>query len=285
MIPPESVPEDRHREKEGKNPPPAEPAKEREKERGRSRVDEVSREKTRTLRKTPEGGKGRKAMLLKIKDLKKSYRSASEEVSVLDGLNLEVEAGDSLVISGVSGSGKSTLLNLISGLEQVTEGSVLSCGVPVSDLKEKQLNRYRNRKLGFVFQFHFLLKEFSLLENVMLPALISGCARKEAREKAGHWVEAVGLSERAHFFPLKLSGGERQRGALARALMNDPELILADEPTGNLDEANSRKVEDLLFSLVEDSRKTLIAVSHDRELIRRGKRHAVLKNGRLEESS
>jgi lipoprotein-releasing system ATP-binding protein len=201
--------------------------------------------------------------ILDIRELQKIYNTGSEELKILDNLSLTINKGSSTVITGESGSGKSTLLNLIGGLDSINQGELYSCGFPIHTLNEKQLTDYRRKSIGLVFQSHYLLKDFTAVENVSIPARIAGMDKKTAGERAGELIEKVGLADRKEHFPSQMSGGERQRIALARSLVNDPELILADEPTGNLDEKNSRIVEDILFSLVEDYNKSLLLVTHN----------------------
>lgn len=220
--------------------------------------------------------------LIELKNVSKQYHNGQEELTVLKQIHLEVEEGESLVVTGESGSGKSTLLNLIGGLDFPTEGSIISCGSEVSSLSEKEITRYRNQDLGFVFQFHYLLKDFTALENICMPALMAGENRVQVMDRAAELLKKVGLEQRDSHFPGQLSGGERQRVVLARALMNDPALILADEPTGNLDERNSRVVEDILFQLTGELGKTLILVTHDTALAERGGRRLHLTQGSVE---
>jgi lipoprotein-releasing system ATP-binding protein len=217
--------------------------------------------------------------LLRIEALVKSYRTGSETVEVLRKVSFSVEEATTVVISGESGSGKTTLLSLIGGLDSPTAGRIFVGGKDISNLAEDKLVEYRSLTVGFVFQFHFLLKDFTALENVMMPSYIVGGSTEAAREKALGLLESVGLRKRSSHFPLELSGGERQRVAVARALMNVPSIILADEPTGNLDEKNSEVVEDLLFQLVEKHGKTLILVTHDRSIARRADQHFELVHG------
>lgn len=205
-----------------------------------------------------------------IKDLEKKYITDSEELTVLKNLNLEVEEASKVVIVGESGSGKSTLLNIIGGIDKVSAGSVLAGKWDVTNLSEAKMAEYRSFFLGFIFQFHYLLKDFTALENVYMPALIAGVPKKQAIEKAEQLLSDVGVLERKTHLPSQLSGGERQRVAVARALINDPKLILADEPTGNLDPANAEKIGELLFSMVEKYNKTLILVTHDEKIARKG---------------
>jgi lipoprotein-releasing system ATP-binding protein len=220
--------------------------------------------------------------LIDIRGLKKSYDSESEHLVILENLDFKMESGDIIALTGESGSGKSTLLNLISGLDEITEGEVYTCGYPVHTLKEDELAAFRRQDLGLVFQFHFLLKELTALENVYLAAWMAGMSRQESIDLARQWIMKVGLEDRIGHYPGQLSGGERQRISLARALMGRPKLILADEPTGNLDQENSLIVEDLLFSLVEESGCSLLLVTHDKRLAARSPKHFQVVNKRLE---
>jgi lipoprotein-releasing system ATP-binding protein len=220
-------------------------------------------------------------VILEADGLKKTFRSGLEDLVVLDGVTLEVSEGSTVVISGESGSGKSTLLNLLGGLDAPSAGRIRFRDLEVTGRSEAELMEYRARSLGFIFQLHFLLKDFTALENVLLPGLIVGQPPGQARERAERLLAQVGLARRRQHYPAELSGGERQRVAVARALMNDPELILADEPTGNLDERSSSQVRELLFSLKAEYRKTLILVTHASELAAAGDRHYVLEHGRL----
>lgn len=221
--------------------------------------------------------------ILNITELSKIYSTGAEDLTILDNLSLEVAEGSSTVITGESGSGKSTLLNLIGGLDNINGGELYSCGYPIHDLTEKQLTEYRRKSIGLVFQSHYLLKDFTALENVSIPGRIAGLDKKTATARAEELIEKVGLSDRMEHFPSRMSGGERQRIALARSLINDPQLILADEPTGNLDERNSRIVEDILFSLVEEYGKSLLLVTHNLILAERVDRAYHLTGGVLEE--
>ncbi len=219
--------------------------------------------------------------MLEVIELSKVFRSGEEELTVFSGVSLTVPAGATVVISGESGSGKSTLLNLIGGLDSPTHGRILFRGREITGREERELTDYRGRALGFIFQFHYLLRDFNALENVLMPALIVGRGRREARARARVLLEQVGLGGRLHHYPVELSGGERQRVAVARALMNDPQLILADEPTGNLDERNSAQVQRLLFSLVREYGKSMLLVTHASELAERGDARYVLEHGGL----
>ena len=224
--------------------------------------------------------------ILTIKNLEKVYETDSEKLTVLKDLNLNVEEGSKIAIVGESGSGKSTLLNIIAGIDSVTNGTVVAgtekSGLwEVNSLTEAKMSEYRSHFIGLIFQFHYLLKDFTALENVYMPALIAGLSKKEAMERAAALLEDVGVSERMNHLPSQLSGGERQRVAAARALINDPTLILADEPTGNLDPANAQKIGELLFSMADKYKKTLILVTHDMNLASNGDKQLRIVEGRL----
>ena len=219
--------------------------------------------------------------LVAIASLAKVYETPAERLSVLRDVNLAVAEATIVAITGESGCGKSTLLNLVGGLDYPTSGRVVVSGIEVSALPEIELSRYRNTGVGFIFQFHFLLRDFTALENVMMPALVGRRPARELRERARRLLSDVRLDQRADAYPLELSGGERQRVAVARALVNDPPLILADEPTGNLDEKNARIVEELLFELVRKYSRTMMLVTHDTGLAGRADRSLVLGGGVL----
>ena len=208
------------------------------------------------------------AVAVRAVQLWKHYPSSGDRLTVLRGLDLEIAPGDTVAITGESGSGKSTLLNIIAGLDRFGPGTVQVGTADLGALDEAELARYR-RSLGLIFQFHHLLSDFSARENLLIPGLIRGLARRVARRRAEESLESVGLRDRADHFPAELSGGERQRVAVARALAADPVLVLADEPTGNLDERNSRIVADLLFDLVRRRHTTLVLVTHDPALAAR----------------
>ena len=201
--------------------------------------------------------------ILVLNNVSKTFQSEADSIRILDNLQLTVDQPTKISVIGESGSGKSTFLNIIGGLETADSGEINAGGYELHRLDESGLTEYRRFYLGFIFQFHYLLKDFTALENVMLPALIAGGRRKAVKEKALSLLHDVKLENRLSHFPAQLSGGERQRAAVARALINDPSLILADEPTGNLDPANAHSVQDLLFSIADKHRKTLIIVTHD----------------------
>jgi lipoprotein-releasing system ATP-binding protein len=216
--------------------------------------------------------------IVKLTDVVKSYKNGPSVLTVLDGISLTVESGSITVIAGRSGSGKSTLLNLIGGLDRATSGTITAADHQLESMTEAELTDFRSRLLGFVFQFHYLLKDFTAAENVMLPAFMSGEKRPIALSRARDLLAEVDLADRVDHYPGQLSGGERQRVALARALINRPALVLADEPTGNLDADNSRIVEEMLVALVRNHGTTLIVVTHDPALARIGERTLELQN-------
>lgn len=220
-------------------------------------------------------------IILKISDLEKKYTTDSETLVVFNDLNFDVARGSKNTIVGESGCGKSTLLNIIAGIDKFSSGKVIAGKWNIGILNEKQLSEYRSKFLGIIFQFHYLLKDFSALENVYMPALIAGVSKKEAVKKAEQLLEDVGVYDRKKHLPSQLSGGERQRVAVARALINNPKLILADEPTGNLDPANAEKIGNLLFSMTEKYQKTLILVTHDLNLAKKGDRQLKISEGKL----
>ena len=219
--------------------------------------------------------------ILEVSNLDKLYQSEGESLQVLQDVNFTLKCGESLIITGESGCGKSTLLNIIGGLDSATSGKILSCGLDITSMTEDKLTAYRKKSIGFIFQFHYLLKDFSALENLMLPLLINGEKKRIAKEHALKLINDVGLNNRMNHFPSQLSGGERQRVAIARALANSPDIILADEPTGNLDEMNSGLIQNLLFKLVEDYNKSLILVTHDSTIKDKGNFHYTIKSGRF----
>ncbi len=203
-------------------------------------------------------------------------------IPVLRGLDLAVQAGETIAIVGPSGTGKSTLLQLLGGLDRPTAGTIYLRGRRVDDLNDDELATLRNRFVGFVFQFHHLLRDFSALENVMIPQLVAGASRGDAEVWAREVLEQVGLGNRLGHPPTKLSGGERQRVAVARALANEPHLLLADEPSGNLDTETSERLHDLMFELMERHRSALVVVTHSHSLAARAGRVLRLSAGVLE---
>jgi len=232
----------------------------------------------------PTTGFENSGTIISVKDLVKDYESGTETLHILRGINFSVQRGSSVAISGQSGSGKSTFLNIIGGLDRFDSGTVEVAGNDISKLNESGLSAYRQRRIGFVFQFHYLLKDFTALENVMLPLYMMGSRKKDAIEKAKILLSDMKLENRWGHFPSQLSGGERQRVAAARAMVNDPDIILADEPTGNLDPDNSALVAELLYTGAEKWNKTLIVVTHNEAVASRASVCYVLENGLLEET-
>ena len=207
--------------------------------------------------------------ILEARNIHKSYEKESNRVEVLRGVDLSLRPGDQVAVVGASGAGKSTLLHILGGLDRPTQGSVYFEGEELFKKGENSLADFRNRCLGFVFQFHHLLPLFSALENVMMPSLIAGEGRAEVREKAERALNEVGLGPRIHHRPRELSGGEQQRVALARAWVREPKIVLADEPTGNLDTESSRRVFDQLIELNRNRKTTLVVVTHNEALAER----------------
>jgi lipoprotein-releasing system ATP-binding protein len=220
-------------------------------------------------------------MMIKVDNLSKTFIKDGNQIEVLKELNLNITKGQSLAILGVSGAGKSTLIHILGTLDHPTSGTVLFNEVNVFAWNEKKLAEFRNRKIGFVFQFHNLLPEFSSLENVMMPALIQGLPYRQARERAEIILDEVGLSHRLTHKPGELSGGEQQRVAVARALVMEPEIILADEPTGNLDTETGKKIEDILVDFNQKKNITLIVVTHNKSLADRMSQSIGLRDGKI----
>ena len=220
--------------------------------------------------------------VLEASDVAKSYRGGDGGIiHVLDGVNLTVARGEMVAIVGASGAGKSTLLHLLGALDAPSRGSISIDGRPIAALDDDALAELRNRKVGFVFQFHHLLREFSALENVMMPLRIAAVDEGDARRRAGEQLERVGLGGRVHHRPSELSGGEQQRTAVARALVVEPAVLLADEPSGNLDHTNSERLHDLFAQLARDLELGMVVVTHNRSLAGRADRTLVLEDGKL----
>jgi len=219
--------------------------------------------------------------MIEIKNLVKTFTKDAYRIDVLKGLDLTIARGESLGILGVSGAGKSTLIHILGTLDHPTSGTVLFEGVNVFAWNEKKLAAFRNRKIGFVFQFYNLLPEFNARENVMMPALIHGLTQRQAAAKAEMILNEVGLGDRITHKPGELSGGEQQRVAVARALVMEPEMVLADEPTGNLDRSTGMKIEDILVTLNRTKQITLVVVTHNKSLADRMSRCIDLRDGRI----
>jgi lipoprotein-releasing system ATP-binding protein len=225
------------------------------------------------------------ATVLEAHDLAKSYRGGDGGVlTILNGVDLSVARGEMVAVVGESGAGKSTLLHVLGALDRPSRGFVVIAGEPVTGLSDEELAAIRNRKVGFVFQFHHLLREFSALENVMMPLLIGRVPTRQARGRAEELLARVGLSGRMEHRPNELSGGEQQRTAVARALAADPAVLLADEPTGNLDHMNSERLHDLFAELARDLEIGMVVVTHNRSLAARADRALLLEDGKLAET-
>lgn len=220
--------------------------------------------------------------LLEVTDLCKSYSSGAARVDVLDGISLMVDRGETIALLGASGAGKSTLMHILGALDRPTSGTVRYAGEDIFKKSEAQLALFRNRSIGFVFQFHHLLPEFTALENVMMPALINGMNRKDATEAATSLLDEVGLKHRYTHKPGELSGGEQQRVAVARALVMGPQLLLADEPTGNLDMKTSESVHQLFSELHKSRGLTVLVVTHNERLASGMSRQIRLQDGKIQ---
>jgi lipoprotein-releasing system ATP-binding protein len=219
--------------------------------------------------------------MIDVIDVKRSFQREEGEVSVLRGVNLRVEKGESVSIMGRSGAGKSTLLQIMGTLDRPDSGTVLVDELDVFTLSDSKLAKFRGREIGFVFQFHHLLPEFSSVENAAMPARISGAGKREAEEKAAYYLDRVGLADRLTHRPSELSGGEQQRVALARALVMEPRLLLADEPTGNLDDKIGEQIFELLRELNEELQISIVVVTHNPRLASVMKRRLVMEGGKL----
>lgn len=216
--------------------------------------------------------------MIKLRNITKSFGS----LQVLKGIDMDIEQGEIVSIVGPSGAGKTTLLQIMGTLDKADTGSVEIDGVDVSKLSQSKLSRFRNQKIGFVFQFHQLLPEFTALENVMIPALIGGKSRKEARKRAEELLEIVGMTAREAHKPSELSGGEKQRVAVARALVNEPAVVMADEPSGSLDSQNKQELHQLFFDLRERLGQTFVIVTHDEALAQLTDRTIHMRDGVIE---
>lgn len=216
---------------------------------------------------------------LVAKNIHKSFKQGSSHIEILKGINLEIRQGEALSIVGSSGAGKSTLMHILGTLDQPTSGELYFNGLNLFNLNDEELAKHRNQNMGFVFQFHHLLKEFTALENVMIPLRVGGMPVKQAQQEALAMIEHLGLSHRFHHYPTELSGGELQRVAICRALVKKPQILFADEPTGNLDAKNSQSVQDLFFELKEKLGLTLVVVTHDISFAKKFSRTLTISDG------
>jgi lipoprotein-releasing system ATP-binding protein len=221
--------------------------------------------------------------MLRIEDLQKVFRSGKSDLMLFENLSFQVAQGEMLAIVGESGAGKSTLLHILGALDRASQGDVYCAHLRLSSLSEDAAAEFRNREIGFVWQFHYLLPEFTALENVAMPLLLRGESRQEAGKEASRWLQQVGLEQRAHHRSGELSGGEQQRVALARALITQPRLLLADEPTGDLDSRTANSVFELIARLHCDCRLTSLIATHNVAFARRCHRVLRLQNGKIEE--
>lgn len=221
--------------------------------------------------------------LLRVDHVRKTYKSGDTELEVLRDINFEVEAGDVIALMGPSGVGKTTLLNLIGALDLPDAGSIILDGKRLADLSKRRLAKVRNERLGFVFQFHHLLPEFNAVENVLIPKMIESPVSETDHNRAEHLLKTFGLEARASHFPHELSGGERQRVALARALMNNPALVLADEPTGNLDRKSGANLVEAILAFSREHHQTFIIATHDESIADQAKRVLELSDGSVSE--
>jgi lipoprotein-releasing system ATP-binding protein len=219
--------------------------------------------------------------MILLTNLSKTFVKDDNKIEVLRNLNLEIKKGDSLAVVGVSGAGKSTLIHILGTIDHPTSGTLSIAGNDVFQWSEKKIAAFRNKTIGFVFQFNNLLPEFTALENTMMPALIGGLAKKQAVDKASQLLQEVGLEHRLKHKPGELSGGEQQRVAIARALVMEPEILLADEPTGNLDTETGKKIEDILVNLNTVKKITLIVVTHNKLLADRMSGRIGLRDGKI----
>ena len=220
--------------------------------------------------------------IIRIRDVKKIYQMGSEQIHAIDGISMNIYKGEICCLLGKSGSGKSTLLNLIAGLEKPTEGKIIFHKKHIERMDEDQLADFRRQYVGFVFQSYNLLPTLTALENVTLPLIFKGMPKKEREEKAMEMLKAVGLEERAKHKPFEMSGGQQQRVSIARAFVNDPPVVFADEPTGNLDTKTTYEMMDLITGMAKKNKQTLVIVTHDLELAEYADRIVMLQDGKIE---
>jgi len=221
--------------------------------------------------------------MVDVRNVTKTYRKDAEELVVLNGLSLRVEEGDYVALMGPSGSGKSTLLNLIAGIDKPSSGEVVVAGTNVGSLSETELASFRSHNVGFIFQFYNLIPVLSATENVELPLLLTHLTKAERRERAATALKVVGLADRASHYPRQLSGGQEQRVAIARAIVTDPKVVVADEPTGDLDAKSATEILDLLGTLNKDFKKTIVMVTHDPRAAERARTQHHLEKGVLKD--
>ena len=219
--------------------------------------------------------------IIEVKNLCKSYMSGEKPLKVLDNIDLSIHQGDFISLMGPSGSGKSTLLNIIGTMDTPNSGEIWIAGKQVTHMQENQLAMFRLKHIGFVFQFHYLLPEFSIEENVAMPLMISGQNRQQAIMNAREMLDYLGMTERMHHFPAEISGGEKQRAVIGRALINNPDILLADEPTGNLDKETGTKVLDLFKKIQKDMGQTFFLVTHNEQIAQIAEINYHLDNGKL----
>ena len=219
--------------------------------------------------------------IIEVKNLCKSYMSGGKPLNVLENIDLSIQQGDFISLMGASGSGKSTLLNIIGTMDTPNAGDIWIAGQQVTHMPEKQLAMFRLKHIGFIFQFHYLLPEFSIEENVAMPLMIRGQNRLKAIENAREMLDYLGMTERMHHFPAEISGGEKQRAVIGRALINKPDILLADEPTGNLDKETGAKVLDLFKKIQKDMNQTFFLVTHNDQIAKIAEINYHLDNGKL----
>lgn len=228
---------------------------------------------------------GANQSILAATDIHREFTTSGAVLPVLKGMSLDMKKGETAAVTGASGVGKSTLLHILGGLDRPSKGAVSIDGKSLQDQSEKELARFRNKNVGFVFQFHYLLDDFTALENVMIPQLVAGRSQREARQKGELLLSQVGLTSRESHRPKQLSGGEQQRVAVARALANDPQIVLADEPSGNLDTATGRELHALLFELNSTNGTSFFIATHNEELAEQCNRRFRIEAGRLLEEN
>ncbi|NCF68636.1 MAG: ATP-binding cassette domain-containing protein [Chloroflexi bacterium] len=229
-----------------------------------------------------KNGNGKEKAIVELKDIVKSFPVGSDEITILHGISLNIHQGEFVSIVGPSGNGKSTLLNMVTGIDRPSDGKVIVTGRPVHAMSENELAKWRGQQVGIIFQFFQMLPSLSILQNVVLPMeFAKKFGRSERRERAMGLLDMVGLADQANKLPSMVSGGEQQRAAIARALATDPPLLIADEPTGNLDAKTAGQVFDLFMKLIEEQGKTMLMVTHDQELADRIPRKVEIVNGRI----